>query len=428
MRRSSINILLTIIFGGFCTFTSLGDGAVTLPPYVGDARTTKTIVAVADLKSNKSEKENDLVIPELSIPTLTIPESPTIKTIDNYTPVAISELKIEDMQGVIDSAAEKVKYIRNNFVDQRNVLQNNLFLTSDSVADKWIQIYNFSYPTIGDGELPPGTKMIAEVRMPTSLEQAQTLYDNLAFRKKQGYNSVLLTFDGSEKVQDLCDLATYIKEFGFNVWFAFGGKEDIRETTFIDPDTYAEYLYNLATICDGFISHWRRTSSHLFLQDDAFMQYTAFWVRSGKMTIPILGEIYLGETYATSEKYDWIKPIRTNSNGLKVNLVERLVGGGSGYLLVNFGTNNINAEWVMNVLLKSVDKPKYILINGPSVYYLTSGKTTSDHSKNLAEIEAIEQRWLKAGCIGVVVLHGDGSEGTYVSDNMSEYRLNNFNQ
>ena len=396
----------------FCmTFCIMAENA--LPPYVGDNRSAQVTT------SNTAMIE----VAPISIDEITITPI-TTHTITSDT------IEIPDLQKGLDGIAENIKVLNNLMIDKRNMLNDAALHTPDNtVVKRWISIYQNQYAPVTKVNLPSGIRMIAEVRMPQNQDQARILKENLDYRKAQGYNSILVTFYGTEEISDLTDLILYLKNYGFKVWFAFSGKEDLKESVFMDPDRYAIYLQSLAAVSDGFISHWRRTSSHLFIQDDAFMAYTAQWVRIGNPEIPILGEIYFGETASISQKVDWIKQFKSYDPYYEYNnLVIRMVQGGSGYLISNFSTTNINVEGVMKNLLGDVKEPKYILITGPSVYFLSSKKTSTTYEQDLQAIKKIEERWLQAGCTGVIVTHGDGSDTGAVSDNMSQYSYKNIKQ
>lgn len=400
-------ILMTGII--FATFSN-----DTLPPYIGDGKTRTNLPEI------RNQEEINITLPSLEIPSLNEDSLP-LQGIGE-SGLSTNPLQIVSIQSNVDSIKNNFILLNKLIMDKRNMYNDNDFLNPENeIVEKWIKVYNEEYPEIEKIELPHGVRMIAEVRMPQSIQQSTILKENLEYRKTQGFNSVLLTFNGTESPEDLYDLAIYLKNFGFSVWFAFGGKEDLNEKVFIDPDKYAYYLYVLSTVCDGFISHWRRTSSHLFIQDDVFMEFSAYWVRTGNASIPILGEIYFGETADLETQVDWCEKYRINQRGGTVNLIWRLVDGGSGYLITNFSSGNINVEWVMTNILKKIEKPKYVLITGPNVYFLTVNLTNSDYEKDFKIIEQIEERWIKAGCIGTIVTHGDGSDTFSVTDNMSMY-------
>lgn len=402
MKHMFTILLTTLIMGVFAEDT--------LPPYVGDTRAKVATVAATTINVQP------IAVDEISVDPI------TTSTITSDT------IKIPDLQEGLDAIAENVKELNTLMIDKRNMLSDTtLHNPNNAGVKKWISIYQNSYAPVAKIPLPKGTRMIAEVRMPQNLEQAKILKENLDYRKAQGYNAVLVTFYGTEEIADLTALITYLKNDGFKVWFAFSGKEDLKESVFLDPDRYATYLQSLAAVSDGFLSHWRRTSSHLFVQDDAFMAYTAQWVRIGNPEIPILGEIYYGETAPIFQKVDWVKSFPSQDLYYDYNnLVIRMVQGGSGYLISNFSTQNINVEGVMKNLLGKIQEPKYILITGPSVYFLSSKRTSTTYEQDLATMKKIEDRWIQAGCIGVVVTHGDGSDTGVVSDNMSQYSYKNL--
>lgn len=395
----------------FCSVIYAGEPFNNLPPYIGDGRKGPAV-------SKMEIKE--LVIPPLSVPELAIPEleSPELKVeeISFFTPLPIDALQTGDIQAEVDKT-EMQRFLLRLLVDRRNAFDSKVLNLNAEILSKWAAIYKEPVYPISYVEPPKGLRMIAEVRMPLNEIQAETLKDNLNYRHAQGFNAVLLTFNGSEELGDLVALAKYLKR-GFKVWFAFSGREDLREPVFIDPDAYALYLQTLASVCDGFLSHWRRTSSHLFIQDDAFMYYTALNVRAGNPEIPVLGEVYFGETAQLDTKTSWYKA------GERANLVIRMTAGGSGYVVTNFAAPGINVEGVLGGLLKPIEgAAKYVLISGPYPYFLTTNKHGTTYEEDLQGIRALEERWLAAGAWGSIVTHADGTDFGHgiVTDNMSAY-------
>lgn len=383
-----------------------------LPPYAGDGRRAPAPVRI---------EIRELIIPPQRIPGLEIPTL-DVKAIGENGGAEIPQLRIPSIQQEIDKIhTPERKALLKRIADTRSALDGRLFSLGDDAVKSWLAIYREGTGSIAYIEPPKGVRMIAEVRMPRSEEQARILRDNLNYRHGQGFNAVLLTFDGSETVGDLTDLAAYLRR-GFKVWFAFGGREDLKVSVFLDPETYGLYLQSLARVCDGFLSHWRRTSSHLFIQDDAFMYYTAVNVRAGNPNIPVLGEVYYGETAAISSPGAWYDVKGRLKNHAAVSLVVRMAAGGSGYVVTNLGAPGIDASGVTGGLLKPIQgAAKYVLISGPRPYFLTTHRSDTSYEEDLRGIEAIERRWLRAGAYGTIVTHADGTDSQGVTDNMSEY-------
>lgn len=414
-----ILLVITALFC-LCSVVSAADVEpvfTTLPPYVGDGRKAPPV-------SNMEIKE--LIIPKLEIPSLEIPQL-QVPSLEEAKPLEIQQLdipqlKIESIQDAIDKAYNRSnRALLKMILDQRSALDSKLYQLSEDDLKQWVNIYNDTIDSVYYVQPPKGLRMIAEVRMPQSEEQAKILQENLNYRHAQGFNAVLVTFSGSEDVNDLVDLVTYLKK-GFSVWFAFGGHEDLKEPVFMSPEKYGLYLQSLAYVSSGFLSHWRRTSSHLFIQDEAFMFYTALNVRAGNPNIPILGEVYFGETAPLNKTAEWYKTTGQLANHIKIHLVIRMVKGGSGYVLTNFGYPNIDVDGVMHGLLKPVqDSPKYVLISGPYPYFLTTHKRNTSYEEDLQGIEDLEKSWTRAGVWGTIVTHADGTDSNGVSDNMSAY-------
>lgn len=401
---------LILIFG-----LVLGIQAAELP-YVGDGRV--------------APKETTVTLPTIDpINYDTISFTPIdVTSIDQPETVTVDTVTVEDFTKGFDEQFAKHAEFRKLVKDQRNVSHHkDLMGLGDNSIDKWIAIYKNTYEPIEKIELPKGVKMIAEMQMPQNETEANTLYGNLIYRKAQGFNAVLLVFHGNEQTYDLVDLVNAVKtKLDMKVWFAFGGMESLLDSqVFINPDKYSDLLIKVASVCDGFLANYRRTSSHLFIQDDAFMRYTAEQVRIGNPLIPIVGEIYLGQTAASDDnslnntgKRRW-NPGRHAHNW--DTLIASKVENGSGYLLVNMTSFGYNPRGIMNSVLKDYTEPKYVLISGPTVYFLSLHKTTTTYEQDMKDIKYLMDRWTKAGAYGCVVMHGDGyGLNGYPSDNMSK--------
>ena len=411
---------------------------IVLPPYVGDGR-IDIISTAAAISSTDAVPEIDNVpyraITRSSMPAYTgieqtaaptVPAIPAMQPIDAVAPVSFRSMPRTEIQS--DAIATKLQMGTALVRDARTCIFDRLNLSYDmalfrenrNILSKWIDLYKQEWKCTCIRTVPPGVRMIAEVRLPRNREQAQILHDNLVLRQQEAYDAVLMTFDGTESSDYLMALALYMKNMGFQVWFSYGGSESLRVPVFIDPDQYADCLLKLATVCDGFLSHWRRTSSHLFIQDQQFMDITASIVHSANPALPILGELFFGPTATDVSMLDFVTQISGNQlDGKSPHLIPRKASCAQGYVIANLGTSNINVERVCANLLRDFAGPNYAIITGPRVYYLTDDRSRIDYKRNRAAIVALEQRWRNAGVAGTITLHGDGREQT---DNMSVYQ------
>ena len=395
-------ILAAVLTAGAC---------LALPPYVGDGR-----------KAGRTGEERGaagaLRIPSLGILSLKV-DKLMAETLETER-IPVGKLDVPDLAPLTEDIRKAVKILDGLMLDKRNAFQSReLQFYSNKILQKWVEIYQNEWGPVARVELPAGVRMIAEVRMPQNERQAGILEENIRYRKMQKFNAVLMTFDGTEELDDLTALADWLREQNLRVWFAFGGREELNVPVFIDPERLARYIQALASHADGFLTQWRRTSSHLFIQDQPYMDYLACWARLGNPGIPVVGEAYFGETAEIGGSHDWVIPFGCNRDGIRQNLLFRMAKGGSGYLVVNLSTANIDVESVMKTLLNQFPLPKYILITGPSVYFLTTHRTRNAYEQDLKAIDRIADRWLKAGCRGVIITHGDGHESGRITDNMS---------
>ena len=288
---------------------------------------------------------------------------------------------------------------RQFFRDQRMVQHDSSLGIDNTAANKWLEIYrkNQKYD-LEFVRLPAGIRMIAEIHHPIN---QSVLRKNLAFYKQQNFNAVLLTFGYSgEKISDLLCTVGTVKRYGMKLFIAYAGPEDLKHSVLQDPDGLAEKLKVLSVNADGFLLGWRRTSLHLFEQDAAYINYILKQVRSWNKNIAILGEAYYGQTASSNHKLR--------------NLQYNVPANTSGVLMTGLGYNGVAVDLVLNKLLVKIKRqPKLALITGDRPYYATRAKNGKTFAQNLAIKKAIADRWIAAGASGVIVLHGDGSDGIY---------------
>lgn len=412
---------------------------IVLPPYVGDGRILTTDTAARTVKQD-ALKLDPASVPYTALQRQELPVAVAIKhtAITSHSdipatsrvctaqqfdvqPIPVSDITTDSIKDRLTIGAAFIRRVREQIIDQYSLSNDpSLFRENRNILEKWMDIYEQDWPCTAVGMIPNDVRMIAEVQLPVNKDQAILLYDNLTLRKQEGYNAVLLTFAGTENSDYLMSLALYLKNMGFNVWFAFGGPEQLKAPVYIDPDQYMDYLLKLSAVCDGFISHWRRTSSHLWIQDQQFMNFTAAMIHSVNPSMPILGELYFGPTAMNVKRLDWIVQVPGSKlDGHVPQLIPRKAVCASGYVITNLSTANVNVKGVLTTLLSAFHGSNYVVITGPRVYYLTSGKSDTTYEEDRAAIVALEQRWKAAGIAGTITLHGDGSEDT---DNMSLYK------
>lgn len=327
----------------------------------------------------------------------------------------------------VNTAAEAVRKVSDMFLDKRNFTADSTLLYDNKILDAWYTVYHQPSDPIKFVPIPDGVRMVAEARVPETGEQYAILDENLNHYKSLGYNAILVAFNCGEELDSLTDLISLIRNKGFNVWFTFAGetskvdgKTHITDTksVFPDPSVLKKYLTTLAPLCDGFIGMWKRTSAHFFIQDQPYMDYIAKCVREGNPNIPVLGEIYFGPTADVPEG-NGIKKLTSGSN----YLVPRKANNASGYLVVNLGYSNVNVEGVINgLLVAQKDDQKLVLISGPNPLFISTKKPDITYAQLRQIYTGLEQRWLNAGVKGIVLLHGemsDGSAAEKISNNIA---------
>lgn len=307
--------------------------------------------------------------------------------------------KVTDPAARIPLVQELMKVCKTLFKDQRGITYDKTVSIDNAALAGWIQIYqrNEAY-SLEYVKLPPGLRMIAEIHYPID---AAVLDKNLEYYADQGYNAVLISFGygNGETLGGLMDLASYVKSKGMQAWFAYAGPESLTHSVFMEPSEYARWLSRLAAVCDGFLLGWRRTSLHLFLQDRPWVAYTLKNVRLGNPRIPVLGEVYFGQTAASNENTVW--------------LTHNIPANASGAMIFGFGFGNVSADIALSRLRKIKEMDRVSVIIGDKPYYATRNDNRLGFEENQKIKAALEARWIKAGCTGTITLHGDGSDGNY---------------
>ena len=365
------------------------------------------------------------VVPELKQILLEKPEITTaeiVKLLVNTPGVDIGKIQqITMLLPTVVNPAERIPRIQEFvkecqilFKDQRGIQYDKTISIDNQSLASWMELYRqkFSY-TASFVKLPENIRMVAEIHHPINID---VLDKNLEFYAGRGYNSVLITFGyEGETIGQLLDVAELVKSKGMNPWFAYAGPEKLEHSVFKDPVQLKFILRSFAKVCSGFFMGWRRTSAHLFEQDQYFTNYMISAVRTVNPAIPIVGEAYYGQSASSND----------NLNNLEYNIP----ANSSGVLIAGLGYNRVAVEPVLNGLLKKIKAmDRLVLITGDKPYYATRTPNNKTFLENLKIKEDLAERWKTAGCSGVVVLHGDGSDGIYSKDHCDNIATMEVNQ
>jgi hypothetical protein len=299
---------------------------------------------------------------------------------------------------------EFLEEIQSLFTDSRNIRYDQSIYNPNNnlVLKEWIPIYK-QYQDMEPIKFIPVQnkfKMISEVSPIYTQKDIEILNTNLEFYKSNGYDSVLVVFSKNDTHDAVLNTIKYIiKYHGLNVWLAFGGSESLKELPFMEVDTYTKILASSAQYITGYINSWRRTSVHLWKQEAAFMNYTNRILRGSNPNIPILGEIYYGETakYIKNKfPYGWDTNTFTNASAL---------------VICNIGYTRINFKYLFNKLLPRITGEKnypYVgIVLGTRPYYRSLEKI--NYTKALEIKHQIETKFFEYNCLGTITLSSDGS-------------------
>ena len=412
---------LNKIIAGTAAAAAIG-GALTVSN-LNSTPDTETDIALLDVPV--------LQVPVLEIPTLQVDTlqivTPEIFGVE-IAPLAITDLDTQKLDAetiqisAVDAEILKVTGIENRiaafqsfmqelrgFADQRGIDHDPTLDPESAVWRKWLAIYRENKPyTLEYKPLPANLRVICEVKCPADAAAIQTLADNLAFYKNQGYNAVLMTFDTTESLARLMQTAELIRAHGLKIIGAYAGPENL--SVFQDPDKIADYVQRLATHCDAWMIGWRRTSVHLFIQDAPFTNHILRAARSGNREIAVIGEAYLGQTAHSNES---TKAVTYN-----------VPANSSAVLLFGIGYKGLAIERAMDGVFPRVKNlPRLGLAIGERAYYNSRFNTHKTFAENLAIKQRIERRFKRGGCVGTFTIRADGSDGIYdktVTEDLSQ--------
>ena len=319
----------TLIGGGVALYET-SNTTTSKPLEVVETTATATVAPIDWFQYDLNVPQ--LVVPTLDIPELTIPSYNTNIVASDNTNIELIKLDslIEDINSdfvkvnnltegliTIPSVDEKIIGLdnpskdfndlynfalenKNKFIDKRMVLNDKQMYFPNDFVKAWKKIYN-QYEDMSPFKYVPiknKFRMITEVRTPMNASELNILTENLAYYKSEGYDSVLYGFTKDDNPTDVLNTIKYIVKYcNMKVWLTYTGKESLNETVFMNPDVYEKILSVSAPYISGYVNSWRRTSVHLWKQDNAFMNYTNSILRKVNPRLPIIGEIYYGNNY-----------------------------------------------------------------------------------------------------------------------------------
>jgi len=371
-------------------------------PEVSSVYNAKTnIVNTPDIKpidvSNKSISVMVVNGESISVPTVVATIIQDIG-IEHFTAQQISVI-VKTIYGYDTniSRIQDLQQLLYTTIKDKRMLQSDTGLSiHNPILDRWLEIYNAPLPPPIDlVSLPIGVRMIAELRSSTYAEH------NLNFYRQAGYNACLIPITGTENITDIMRLIQLVRRTGMSPWFTWSGPESLRWSIYQDPAKLASMFQLAAAQCDGYIVAWRRTSAHLVMQDEAYMEYLVTHVRNGNPSIYVVGESYYGETWENLPHIDRQGWVARNN----------IVRNQSGILICGIATYGFSVRLLLeNTFSEWIDTPKLGVVLGDRPYYASTANINKSFKDNLKVKQNLETRFIKAGCVGTVTIHGDVSE------------------
>jgi len=334
--------------------------------------------------------------------------------VENLSPVQIRIIlqTISRLDGDIPKIQQLQRVLAATMKDQRMLQYDRTLSIYNESLNAWLEIYGKPLPPpIAYIPLPRGIRMIAELR---SSDHAAA---NLAFYRQQGYNSCLITIDGTESISKVMQLVNLVRAADMAAWIAWAGPERLEWSIYQDPAKISRLLKAAAPLCQGYMVAWRRTSAHLVAQDAPYLEYLVQQVRSANPTIYVVGESYYGQT--------WENLPHINRKGWEAR--DNVPRCQSGILIAGIATQNFPIEMMLRgTFARWVATPRLAQVLGERPYYATTNNTGKSFLSNLRIKQHLEKRFLRAGCTGTVTIHGDGSDrgSTLMTvDDLGKYEL-----
>lgn len=327
--------------------------------------------------------------------------------------IEILFVQIESLNFDVERMMALQKLLARIVKDKRSLQHDKGLTIYNEALAGWLEVYNKPLPEpINYIPLKAGVKIIAELR---SLDYAK---ENLAYYKKQGYNACLVTINGTESTADVRARINTVRLAGLDAWFAWAGPESLHWSVFADISKIKKLFNVAAPLCDGYLPAWRRTSVHLIEQDEKYIEFLASLVRKANPNIYVLGESYYGQTWKN-------KPF-INQQGWTA--LDNVVRNQSGVLIAGISTQGFAIEGALNGIFgKWRNSRRLGLVLGERPYYASTHDNKRSFRENLAIKKQLENRFIRAGCIGVITIHGDGSDrgsSLQATDDIGKYKIN----
>ncbi len=319
---------------------------------------------------------------------------------------------VESLDGDVYKMQALHKLVAVMMQDKRMIQHDKGLTIYNPGMEAWLEIYSQELPpAIEHIPLPRGIRMIAELR---SLDYAA---ENLAFYQQEGYNACLITIDGTESVDQLLERVRLVRSAGMAAWIAWAGPESLTWSIFQDPKAISRLLKAAAPFCQGYLPAWRRTSAHLVAQDDKYLEHLVAQVRTANPQILVVGESYYGQTWE-NEPY-------INQRGWQAR--DNIARNQSGILIAGIATQNFAIETMLrSTFARWVATPRLAMVLGERAYYASSHNTGRGFLINLRIKQQLERRFLRAGALGSITIHGDGSDrgsSLQATDDIGKYEI-----
>ena len=228
----------------------LGVTALNVPTLNTDSANIETLKSPELITNNITE--------QYSINIIQLDSVESINSFDIVSDLEIPEMNVKtiDITSITDLTYWKKRLLAINEFKKLVKDQRNSEYSDHPYITEWQKIYSEykNVEPIKYIQMPSGIKMISEIICSTSLEEYNTLKENLKMYKEKGYNAVLINVCVNDKPSNMINLALLVKSMNMLPFFTFGGTEKLQDEIYVNPEWIKSMIQALGPECARFYS------------------------------------------------------------------------------------------------------------------------------------------------------------------------------
>lgn len=223
----------------------LGVTALNVPTLNTDSTNIETLTS-PELITNNITKQYSINIVQLD-------SVESINSFDIVSDLQIPEMDVKtiDITSITDLTYWKKRLLEINEFKKLVKDQRNSEYSSHPYITEWQKIYSEykNVEPIKYIQMPSGIKMISEIICSKSLEEYNTLKENLKMYKEKGYNAVLINVCVNDNPSNMVNLALLVKSMNMLPFFTFGGTEKLQDEIYVHPEWIKSMIQTLGPEC-----------------------------------------------------------------------------------------------------------------------------------------------------------------------------------